>query len=183
MTNDAAALVRLNVEMEGLLRVLDERDHPEALEALVRKAREYEAKVEAFADSRRATPLKEAEAVAPEMEDSFEAVADDAREEAAEADAPTAAEEPQNPAPQPTKPENHRARVELPKVFSLNDRFRYTSELFEGNTKAFHDALEAMGAMADFAAALEYMRDTLGLDLTDPVAKEFADRVAANMPA
>ena len=173
MTNDVAALVRLNVEMEGLLRVLDEREHPEALEALERKAREYAALVEAFADARRATPLKEAEAVAPEMEDSFEAVA--AQPQTTEctpaADAPA------------DKPEARRPRVELPKAFSLNDRFRYTSELFEGNTKAFHDALAAMSDMQDFAAALEYMRHTLGLDLTDPVAKEFADRVAANMPA
>ena len=178
MTNDVAALVRLNVEMEGLLRVLDEREHPEALEALVRKAREYEAKVEAFADDRRATPLKEAEAVAPEMEDSFEAVA----EEVAAEDPTAVIDESTDNKDNNAQPCATRPRMELAKAFSLNDRFRYTSELFEGNTRAFHEALDAMGAMPDFAAALEYMRGTLGLDLTDAVAKEFADRVAANMP-
>ncbi|MDE6277891.1 MAG: hypothetical protein K2M06_07265 [Muribaculaceae bacterium] len=187
MTKEIAALLQLNVEMEGLLRVLGERDNPHAIEALARKAAEFDAKVQAFLGEHRPTIVKEDEAVAPEMEDSFDA-ADRAFETShtfseASPIPPQTVRMPRvsTPSQQPSEASS-RPRVDLSKVFSLNDRFRYTGELFEGNTKAYMDAIAAMSSMTSFAQVLEYLTGQLGMDLSDPVAKEFADRVADNMP-
>lgn len=72
--------------------------------------------------------------------------------------------------------------ADLSKTFSINDRYLYSRELFGGNMQRFQDALAGMSRMPDFAHALEYMTGTLGLDLSMPVAKEFADRVADKLP-
>lgn len=72
--------------------------------------------------------------------------------------------------------------ADLSRTFSINDRYLYSRELFGGNMQRFQDALAGMSRMPDFAHALEYMTGTLGLDLSMPVAKEFADRVADKLP-
>lgn len=188
MTQDISQLLRLNVEMEGLLRVLAEREHPEAAEALERKSEDFNAKVRALLDQYRPTVVKEDEAEAAEMPDSFDAVAFmDAAMTAPEAEAePEELQETPEPAaveaeaPQQQSPV--RPRVELSRVFSINDRYRYTHELFGGNMQRFQDALAAMSRMESFADVKAYLSEVLGLDLTLPIAKEFADRISSNMP-
>lgn len=186
MTQEISQLLRLNVEMEGLLRVLAEREHPEAAEALERKSEDFNAKVRALLDHYRPTVVKEDEAEAAEMPDSFDAVAFmDAAMTAPEAEPEELPEIPdpavvETEAPQQQTPV--RPRVELSRVFSINDRYRYTHELFGGNMQRFQDALAAMSRMGSFADVKAYLSEVLGLDLTLPIAKEFADRIASNMP-
>lgn len=176
MTQEISQLLRLNVEMEGLLRVLADRENPEAAEALERKSGDFNAKLRAFLDQYRPTLVKEDEAEAAEMPDSFDAVDAEAAE-AEPASVEAAADEPQMPFASQARP-----RVELSKVFSINDRYRYTTELFGGNMQRFRDAIAAMSGMESFAEVKPYLSEVLGLDLSLPIAKEFADRIAANMP-
>lgn len=186
MTQEISQLLRLNVEMEGLLRVLAEREHPEAAEALERKSEDFNAKVRALLDQYRPTVVKEDEAEAAEMPDSFDAVAFmDAAMTAPEAEAEELQEIPEPAAVEAEAPQQGapvRPRVELSRVFSINDRYRYTHELFGGNMQRFQDALAAMSRMESFADVKAYLSEVLGLDLTLPIAKEFADRIASNMP-
>lgn len=196
-------LLRLNVEMEGLLRVLAERDNIPALESLAVKAADFDARIRAFLDAARPEILKEDEAEATELPDSFDAVEEaegsgtesqlsncrDARavrpDDQQTPDAPQTPEEPEEPEMPVTVIQEHPKAggcPDLSRTFSINDRYLYSRELFGGNMQRFQDALAGMSRMPDFAHALEYMTGTLGLDLSMPVAKEFADRVADKLP-
>lgn len=181
MTKEILALLQLNVEMEGLLRVLAERENPHAADALARKAAEFNAGVLAFLDGVRPVALKEEEAEASEMPDSFDAVEreDDARMRAGdEGDSQVcSAAAVRVPAPKPAS-----SAIDLGRVFSINDRYRYSQELFGGSMQRFSEVLSAISGMDSFVAVLAYLGEDLGLDLSQPVAKEFADRIADNMP-
>ena len=197
MSDEIRELLRLNVEMEGLLRVLAERDNIPALESLAVKAADFDARIRAFLDAARPEILKEDEAEATELPDSFDAVEEaegsgtesqlsncrDARP--VRPDGPQTPEEPEEPEMPVTVIQEHPKAggcADLSKTFSINDRYLYSRELFGGNMQRFQDALAGMSRMPDFAHALEYMTGTLGLDLSMPVAKEFADRVADKLP-
>lgn len=203
MSYEIRELLRLNVEMEGLLRVLAERENIPALEALAVKAADFDARIRAFLDAARPEILKEDEAEATELPDSFDAV-EEAEESGTESqlsncrdvrpvrpddqqtpDGPQTSEEPEEPEMPVTVIQEHPKAggcADLSKTFSINDRYLYSRELFGGNMQRFQDALAGMSRMPDFAHALEYMTGTLGLDLSMPVAKEFADRVADKLP-
>ena len=197
MSYEIRELLRLNVEMEGLLRVLAERDNIPALESLAVKAADFDARIRAFLDAARPEILTEDEAEATELPDSFDAVEEaegsgtesqlsncrDARP--VRPDGPQTPEEPEEPEMPVTVIQEHPKAggcADLSKTFSINDRYLYSRELFGGNMQRFQDALAGMSRMPDFAHALEYMTGTLGLDLSMPVAKEFADRVADKLP-
>ena len=47
--------------------------------------------------------------------------------------------------------------TDLKKAIPLNDRLRYTSELFAGDGKAFEDILAAVNNFANFEEAREYI--------------------------
>lgn len=209
MSYEIRELLRLNVEMEGLLRVLAERENIPALESLAVKAADFDARIRAFLDAARPEILKEDEAEATELPDSFDAVEEaegsgtesqlsncrDARavrpDDQQTPDAPQTPDGPQTPE-EPEEPEMPVTVIQghpkacggadLSRTFSINDRYLYSRELFGGNMQRFQDALAGMSRMPDFAHALEYMTGTLGLDLSMPVAKEFADRVADKLP-
>ncbi len=183
MTKEILALLQLNVEMEGLLRVLAERENPHAADALARKAAEFDAGVKAFLDGVRPVALKEEEAQAVEMPDSFDA-AERAAERAATPSAQCVADDAGSDAPcaAAVNPAPRQAGAALGRIFSLNDRYRYSQELFGGSMQRFSDAVGRLSEMDSFAAALAFLVDELGLDLSQPVAKEFADRLADNMP-
>ena len=197
MSYEIRELLRLNVEMEGLLRVLAERDNIPALESLAVNAADFDARIRAFLDAARPEILKEDEAEATELPDSFDAVEEaegsgtesqlsncrDARP--VRPDGPQTPEEPEEPEMPVTVIQEHPkpgSCADLSRTFSINDRYLYSRELFGGNMQRFQDALAGMSRMPDFAHALEYMTGTLGLDLSMPVAKEFADRVADKLP-
>lgn len=197
MSYEIRELLRLNVEMEGLLRVLAERDNIPALESLAVKAADFDARIRAFLDAARPEILKEDEAEATELPDSFDAV-EEAEGSGTESqlsncrdarpvcpDGPQTPEEPEEPEMPVTVIQEHPkpgSCADLSRTFSINDRYLYSRELFGGNMQRFQDALAGMSRMPDFAHALEYMTGTLGLDLSMPVAKEFADRVADKLP-
>lgn len=203
MSYEIRELLRLNVEMEGLLRVLAERENIPALESLAVKAADFDARIRAFLDAARPEILKEDEAEATELPDSFDAVEEteesgtesqlsncrDARpvrpDDQQTPDSPQTPEEPEEPEMPVTVIQEHTKAggcADLSRTFSINDRYLYSRELFGGNMQRFQDALAGMSRMPDFAHALEYMTGTLGLDLSMPVAKEFADRVADKLP-
>lgn len=221
MTEDIRDLLQLNVEMEGLLHVLSGREVPHAVEALERKAAEFNAKVNALIDTLRPTVLKEAEAEAPEMIDSFDVMDKNYPSSEGEEVPPTVLERnldaPGEEVPPTLDPEAEQAieaqpqtapvtpptnstveateaqlrtsaapelkHADISRAFSLNDRFLYARELFGGNTQRFLDVVAGLSRMTSFAEVEDYLTNGLGLDLSSPVAKEFAERIRDNMPS
>jgi len=47
--------------------------------------------------------------------------------------------------------------ADLKKAIPLNDRLRYTSELFAGDGKAFEDALAGLNSFSNFEEARDYI--------------------------
>lgn len=180
MDREILNLLQLNVEMEGLLRVLAERDNASALDVLARKASDFDAAMRAFLDGRLASAEASGHAGSAAPQDGPASGGADARPE-------------EIPAAEPVQTSVHRyescgqrmgtrPRMDLSKAFSLNDRYRYSRELFGGDMQRFLDALGVMSGMDSFASVPEYLAGTLGLDLSEPVARELADRIADNMP-
>lgn len=67
-------------------------------------------------------------------------------------------------------------RLPLRKRFSLNDRFRFSRELFGGNAGRFDETLRLLDDMATLSDAEDYLIDELGWDPDDDdIAAEFID--------
>lgn len=67
-------------------------------------------------------------------------------------------------------------RMPLRKRFSLNDRFRFSRELFGGNANRFDETLHRLDDMATLSDAEDYLVDELGWDPDDDdIAAEFID--------
>lgn len=60
-------------------------------------------------------------------------------------------------------------------VFSLNDRFLYTRELFEGDKADFNAALKAVADMDTYEEAERYLVDTYGLNPDSDIAASFLE--------
>ncbi len=77
--------------------------------------------------------------------------------------------------PEPKAPETAPASP-LKSRFSLNDRFRFSRELFGGDTRGFDRLVETLQEMPNFDEARHYLADTLGWDIeSDDAAAEFVE--------
>ncbi len=63
------------------------------------------------------------------------------------------------------------------RAFSINDKFRFTRELFRGSEQEFSDTLATISAMSDFAEAEEYFYDDLCWDPSDADVESFMEIV------
>lgn len=63
----------------------------------------------------------------------------------------------------------------LRSLFSINDRFRFSRELFGGSTRRFDDSLKFLDIALDYNEVEDYFIDDQKLDPEDPVVKEFLD--------
>ena len=62
---------------------------------------------------------------------------------------------------------------DLRKAFSINDRFRFRRELFEGSEAEFVDAINMIEAMHSYEEAQDYFLGDLGWDINVPEVEEF----------
>lgn len=83
-------------------------------------------------------------------------------EEAEHADEPVAETELINEQCQPKKP-----------VFTLNDRYLFTRELFDNDRKRFDDAITHLSQLNDREQMDQYLSQSLGLDLDAPMVRDF----------
>lgn len=91
---------------------------------------------------------------------------------------PEAAEEPVKEASEPEKPEPTtaaRRQVKLKSAFSLNDRFLYARELFNGNMKIFDSTLEFIEGIEDYSMVEDYFYSELEWNPEKPHVAAFMD--------
>ena len=151
---DFKRLIELNIEIEGLLRVLDNRpDNTEAM-SLLSERHSDGASIIILDD-------EDPDNSAPEIS---ETVSDITESEA-----------------QATSPQNNGNG--LRRCFTLNDKFRFIRELFGGNEREFSDTLAIISGMPDYTEAEAYLCNDLTWDREDPCVAEFLSIIAANMPA
>ena len=136
-------LITLSVEIEALLRVLRDNPSPEAKDLLEEKFEQFSqlfyTHIPQFGDIKVLKDLND-------LNDPNTTPADPA------------------PAPEPIKLDEMLCRREakdLTRAFTLNDKFRFTRELFDGDKTRFADALNMLMAMR----SLDEARDYLAADL------------------
>lgn len=73
---------------------------------------------------------------------------------------------------EPFAPDSPTTR-DITSAFSINDRFLFQRELFDGNKQRYADAITVMQRLGDIDRIKEFMTDILGLDLNNEHVKEF----------
>lgn len=104
-------------------------------------------------------PVKKEPAQAPEPVEAEETTAPAELQEAT-APAVKAAEE---------KHEQH----DVTAAFSINDRFLFLRELFDGNSQQFNDAIGVIQRMSNIDQVQQFVTDVLQLDSSNDIVKEF----------
>ncbi len=199
---DYDQLIHLNVELEGLLKVLRDRDSIEARSLLSRKFSDYTRMVNELLQEPAPTHTPQPEAqkpIADEVHDAKEVEADanyvEVKDQEAvsdevepEMDAATEAiergqreamhtrEEPAHPAPQTLGETIH--ATSLATAFTLNDKFRFVRDVFNGNDADFTETVNVLQEMTSYKEAYQYLVEDLQLDPEEPAVADFIDVVA-----
>ncbi len=63
----------------------------------------------------------------------------------------------------------------LKTLFSINDRFRFSRELFGGSTRRFDDSLNFLEMALDYNEVEDYFIEEVGMDPEDDTVKEFLE--------
>ncbi len=188
---DIEQILRMSLEIEGLLKVLRDRDSIEARDMLREKVNRY---TSAITDYLNASPAEAHEvALAAKGEDllreanAIEVKDQEAQETEVEPEADAAEE-----AVRKELEKDNTAHVEpiaagepnakLLKAFTLNDRFRFRRELFGGDDADFTETLKLLADMDSYADACDYLYNDMMWDSSDPNVADFMAIVAANMP-
>lgn len=198
-------LIDLNVEIEGLLRVAGMRPSREAVELAKAKFAEFASLFAGIGDylaGNEETPAIEDETAAAAT-DAPEVVTAEMAAPEGEPESPTAVEaEPQaeHEAEPQAKPKSEhdvkpsqqdapsgaskmRAPVNLMKVFTLNDKFRFRRDLFHGNEADFIDTLNILSEMNSYAEASDYLLSDMAWNPEDENVAYFLSILKENMPA
>ncbi len=151
-------LITLSVEIEALLRVLRDNPSPEAKDLLEEKFEQFSqlfyTHIPQFGDIKVLKDLNDL---------------NDLNDLKAPAD-------PTPPAPEPIKLDEMLCRREakdLTRAFTLNDKFRFTRELFDGDKTRFADALNMLMAMRSLDEARDYLAADLAIDPDSEAGADF----------
>jgi hypothetical protein len=206
---DINRLIRLNIEIEGLLRVLEERHSDDARSMLAEKFEDYAALMRAYVGGHEplgefATPgtvevpepevyepivsnENEETAVEPVVEPGLEPVDLEIKEQEAvepelvdETDAATTAITLGEAKGQGA---SRCAGEALLKAFTLNDKFRFRRELFAGDDDDFSSTLVLLAQMPSYEEASDYLFHDLLWDRRDENVLAFMEILKAHMPA
>lgn len=161
-------LIEKNIEIEGLLRVLRGRPNAEAQNMLRQAFDSYAALMEQLLGA------SEASAVSAVSE------VPDVSEVSDETDETDLSDETDSFAPVNAEPREQ--NVKLLKAFTLNDRFRFRRELFEGNDSDFSDTLTILSGMDSYAEAADYLYNDMMWDANNASVSDFMAILAQNMP-
>ncbi len=155
-------LITLSVEIEALLRVLRDNPSPEAKDLLEEKFEQFSqlfyTHIPQFGDIKVLKDLNDL---------------NDLNDLKAPADP---APDPPPPAPEPIKLDEMLCRREakdLTRAFTLNDKFRFTRELFDGDKTRFADALNMLMAMRSLDEARDYLAADLAIDPDSEAGADF----------
>lgn len=160
---DNKELISLCIEMEGLLRLLGERENAHAQELLAEKYSRFK-ELMALADAQQTLvdvqahdpheEVKRQEAIEPEVEPEM----DQAVEAVEKGDEATEALK--------------HCKLGTPQ-FTINDRFRFRRDLFEGNDEDFTETLNLLADMDSYDEAEDYLVNDLMWDPEDPAVADF----------
>ena len=200
---DPNSLIRLNIELEGLLRILADRDNADARALLEAKFAQYSDLLHLYLAQE--TPMQSVPApaiepeqpVAPEPEavPATEPVPEPIYEVASEPEVivepepvpvqePIIVPEPEPepiPEPEPAQPTRTAVNTRLLKAFTLNDKFRFRRELFNGDDDDFADTLSLLAHMPSYAEAADYLTNDLLWDTRNPNVEDFLAILKENM--
>ena len=200
---DPNSLIRLNIELEGLLRILADRDNADARALLEAKFAQYSDLMHLYLAQE--TPMQSVPApaiepeqpVAPEPEavPATEPVPEPIYEVASEPEVivepepvpvqePIIVPEPEPepiPEPEPAQPTRTAVNTRLLKAFTLNDKFRFRRELFNGDDDDFADTLSLLAHMPSYAEAADYLTNDLLWDTRNPDVEDFLAILKENM--
>ena len=200
---DPNSLIRLNIELEGLLRILADRDNADARALLEAKFAQYSDLMHLYLaqetpmQSGPAPAIEPEQPVAPEPEavPATEPVPEPIYEVASEPEVivepePVPVQEPiivpepePEPIPEPERAQPTRTAVNtrLLKAFTLNDKFRFRRELFNGDDDDFADTLSLLAHMPSYAEAADYLTNDLLWDTRNPNVEDFLAILKENM--
>ena len=191
---DIEQLIRLNVELEGLLKVLQDRDNLHARSILAEKFEEYSrgvktllAQAEGVAQEANAVEVKDQEAVENEVKPEAQQAEESIAKEVAfmpeeevhfmhDDDEPVEFDH-----SEVYKPE-HKTNEKLLKAFTLNDRFRFCRELFEGNDDDFNATLYLLADMDSYSEAEDYLLNDMMWKRNNPAVADYLAVLKQNMP-
>lgn len=208
---DIQRLLHLNVEIEGLLRVLQSRDSSESRTLLMQKFEQFTALMVATfpnandAGSYVAIPLGNPEVKNQEAETSEVDPEEDAAEAAIERgsmvpetvassevrpevklqEAEVAEIEPQDEAAEAAIARGSKKNeplIPLSKAFTLNDRFRFRRELFNSNDADFTDTLNLISEMESYSEAEDYLLHDLMWNPENPSVVDFLEIISRCLP-
>lgn len=176
--NDIQLLINLNIEIEGLLRVLRERDDVDARRRLNDKFEEYSELMmqymsEYYDDEPEYTynePEEEPTEPEPETEPAPAVVEEAAPEVVLMPETEVVVMN--EAAPRSTS---------LMKAFTLNDRFRFCRELF-GDEDDFTETLHLLADMESYREAEDYLINDMLWNRDNPAVADFLDILSKNMP-
>ena len=190
---DIEQILRMSLEIEGLLKVLRDRDSIEARDMLREKVNRYTSAITDYLNASPAEAHEVALAVEAKGEDllreanAIEVKDQEAQETEVEPEADAAEE-----AVRKELEKDNTAHVEpiaagepnakLLKAFTLNDRFRFRRELFGGDDADFTETLKLLADLDSYADACDYLYNDMMWDSSDPNVADFMAIVAANMP-
>ena len=183
MDTSISHLISLNVELEGLLRVLSERDSLHARSALKAKFENYAELLKEFLENpaepeiahvTEAADKLAAEATHVEVKDQEAQETEDESSLDAAEDIIAKHEEQERKQPG--------CKTQLNKAFTLNDRFRFRRELFAGNDADFADTLTLLSDMDSYDEAADYLVNDMMWDKDNAAVRDFLAILAQNMP-
>ena len=152
-------------ELEGLLLVMD-RHKGEVPPSVISRFKE---KAQEVADVAKSLEFPNKAEAAPAS--TPEPLPDPAPQATATPSAPVKIEEPEvNETPPPF---SKSATKDITGAFTINDRFLFQRELFDGDKEKFDDTIATLQHIGDIDKMKEHMTDILGWDTSNEVVKEF----------
>ncbi|MDE5688449.1 MAG: hypothetical protein K2I18_07490 [Paramuribaculum sp.] len=180
-------LLELTLEMEGLISLMIKREDmtpPSVSSILGRKAARFNELIESVVTVAEPRPVAsqqvvdlQPEIIAEPEETVEEHEIADAVELEQKEDAEPMAEEPQRE----HKPMDESVVANCPErklVFTLNDRFRFRRNLFDGSDEEFNGTLKILGGMSSMDEVSDYLFNDLCLDADNPEVQAFVEALA-----
>lgn len=184
---DTNTLIRLTIEIEGLLRVLAERNDADVRALLAEKSEIHSAAIRQYLGQTvpvaepepEPAPLPEPEPEAPVREPEPAPVTEPEPMPVPVPEVPAAQEPVLCEAPATETTENQK----LLRAFTLNDKFRFRRELFNGDIEDFADTLSLLAHMPSYDEAVDYLTNDLLWDTRNPAVEDFFAILKDNMPS
>lgn len=179
---DINQLVQLNVELEGLLKVLLDRKSIHAKSLLAEKFEQYSTLIRRFLaeeEGGESVPEAVVESVADEASDvlaeghQVEVKDQEAEDSEVEDQDDLAAEAIERGENELSHMVDREPNPNVLKAFSLNDKFLYTRELFHGDDRDYSDTLTLISEMDSYEEAEEYLVHDLMWDPENTNVKSF----------